>query len=101
MNAMQKSDLILEVWERNKRTGISKKDVTIALNGAFEAIQDSLKAGRHVKIRGFGSFRRFKRSGGKYQNPKTLEPVMKPDHAAVRFKSSATLKRELNHNEQS
>ncbi len=51
---MNKNDLVQKLSER---TALSKIDAQKAVDGVFDVITDSLKAGEEVRVTGFGVFR--------------------------------------------
>ncbi len=90
---MTKADLVRIV---STDTGIIRKDVSIAVDAFLEAIKDSLKDGKHIEIRGFGTFKLKKRKPRIGRNPKTDEKVEIPARIVPTFKFSKELKKEIN-----
>jgi DNA-binding protein HU-beta len=66
---MNKQDLILEVATK---TGLDKKDVTLATDTIFETITGALASGDKVGIYRFGNFEVRGRAARKGYNPKLL-----------------------------
>ena len=90
---MTKADLVRLV---STDTGIIRKDVAIAVDAFLEAIKDSLKEGKHIEIRGFGTFKLKTRKPRIGRNPKTDEKVDIPARVVPTFKFSKELKTEIN-----
>ena len=70
---MTKSGLIEEVAKRTPH--ISKKDTEVVVNTIFDSMNESLRQGQRIEIRGFGSFQVKIREARDGRNPKTGEPV--------------------------
>ena len=51
---MTKADLVRIV---SAETGIIRKDVALAVDAFLDSIKDSMKDGKHIEIRGFGTFK--------------------------------------------
>ena len=51
---MTKADLVRIVSDD---TGIVRKDVSLAVDAFLEAVRDTLKEGKHIEIRGFGTYK--------------------------------------------
>lgn len=90
---MTKADLVRLV---STDTGIIRKDVAIAVDTFLEVIKDSLREGKHIEIRGFGTFKLKIRKERKGRNPKTNEKVNIPPRVVPTFKFSKDLKTEIN-----
>ena len=56
----------------------------------------SLKAGKEVRLVGFGSFVPIKRAAGTARNPRTGEKVRRPASTSCRFRVGDNLKSVLN-----
>jgi DNA-binding protein HU-beta len=92
-NAVNKNDLVQKLSDR---TGLSKMDAQKAVDGVFEVITDSLKAGEEVRVMGFGTFVVSARAGGKGRNPQTGEEITIKASKAARFRAGKPLKDALN-----
>lgn len=90
---MNKNDLVNQLAER---AGLSKGDAQKAVDGVFELITDSLKAGEEVRVTGFGVFVVSSRAGGKGRNPQTGEEITIKASKAARFRAGKPLKDALN-----
>ncbi len=89
---MTKADLVRSV---STETGIIRKDVALAVDAFLEAIKDSMKAGKHIEIRGFGTFKLKVRKERIGRNPKTEEKVTVPARVVPTFKFSRAFKDEV------
>jgi integration host factor subunit beta len=65
---MTKADLVDRITEA---TGLTKRDVAVVVDRFIDAIGGALAAGKHIEIRGFGSFKVKFYNGYKGRNPKT------------------------------
>ena len=90
---MIKTDLIDRVALRTKLT---RKQTTLVVNSFISCITSSLAEGKHVEIRGFGSFRLRHRNARMGINPKTGEKVYVPAKKTLYFKPGKSLKIEVN-----
>jgi len=70
---MTKSDLIQ--WISNEHPTLSSDQAESAVNMFFQTIKESLAAGNHVELRGFGSFTIKQHNSHTGRNPKTGESV--------------------------
>ena len=90
---MNKNDLVQKLSER---TALSKIDAQKAVDGVFDVITDSLKAGEEVRVTGFGVFVVSTRAGGKGRNPQTGEEITIKPSKTARFRAGKPLKDVLN-----
>ena len=90
---MHKSSLVQKLTER---TGLSKMDAQKAVDGVFDVIIDSLKAGHDVRVAGFGVFVVSARAAGKGRNPQTGEEITVKASKTARFRAGKPLKDVLN-----
>ena len=86
---MTKADLVRIV---SAETGIIRKDVALAVDAFLDAVKDSLKDGKHIEIRGFGTFKLKERKERIGRNPKTEEKVIVPKRIVPTFKFSRAFK---------
>ncbi|MCK5075216.1 MAG: HU family DNA-binding protein [Calditrichia bacterium] len=102
-----KADIVNQLSEA---TGLTKKEVEVILDGVLFTVIDSVRQGKRIEIRGFGSFSSKERMPRKVKNPKTRElidvahrfvPVFKPakDFRESVNKSLLAKKRETDVNE--
>ena len=90
---MTKAELVEEVA---KNSNLTKKDAEVIVQTVLDSIIDSLKEGRKVELRGFGSFRLRQRSSRTGRNPKTGEKVKVPAKRIPYFKPGKELKDLIN-----
>ncbi len=90
---MNKNDLVAAVAQN---TGLSKADCTKAVDGVFDAITDTLKAGTEVRLVGFGTFEVKRRAASKGRNPRTGEAIDIPASNQPKFKAGKGLKDAVN-----
>jgi integration host factor subunit beta len=87
---MTKADLVDRV---TAATGLTKRDVAVIVDRFIEAVGKSLTEGRHIEIRGFGSFKVKTRRARIARNPRTGATVEVPEKVVPYFKVSKELKR--------
>lgn len=90
---MTKADLVRVV---SAETGIIRKDVALAVDAFLDSVKDSMKDGKHIEIRGFGTFKLKQRKSRIGRNPKTDEKVEVPARIVPTFKFSRAFKEEVN-----
>lgn len=90
---MTKSDLIEAVANSLK---LPKGKAELIINSIFSAMEDALKRGERIEIRGFGSFevRSYKSYEGR--NPRTGEPVKVAPKRLPFFKVGKELRERVN-----
>ena len=86
---MTKADIVDEIAER---TGLTKKDVADTVDQFLEAVSRALASGKHIEIRGFGTFKVKDRKSRLARNPRTGESVPVPPRRVPVFKVSKELK---------
>jgi len=85
-----KTQLINAIHE--KGTGLTKLQVSEAVNAMIEAMTTALAQGGKVEIRGFGNFTIRQRDARKARNPRTGEMVEVPAKRVPHFKPGKELK---------
>lgn len=91
---MTKSELIEKVVQTH---GVLNMKVSeIVVNTVFDSIEEALKSGDKVEIRGFGSFTIRERLGREARNPKSGEVVRIPSKKTPFFKTGKELKERVN-----
>ena len=86
---MTKADLVDVL---SKGTGLTKVETEAVVEGFFLSILDSLKNGKGIEIRGFGTYKVKKKNGRFARNPKSGEKVHVPEHYVPVFKFSKEFK---------
>jgi DNA-binding protein HU-beta len=79
-------------------TGLTKVETEAVVDGFISTVINSLKDGKNIEIRGFGSFKVKKRRGRMARNPRTGEQVRVDEHYVPLFKVSKELKALVNEN---
>lgn len=79
-------------------TGLTKVETEAVVDGFIQTVIASLRDGKNIEIRGFGSFKVKKRKGRMARNPRTGEQVPVLDHYVPIFKVSKELKSVVNEN---
>lgn len=68
------------------KTGLTKKDVSNALDAMIDAVVSTVKSGDSVTLTNFGTFVSVKRAATTKRNPKTGAPVKVPAKKVPRFR---------------
>lgn len=89
---MTKADLVRVV---SAETGIIRKDVALAIDAFLDSVKDSMKEGKHIEIRGFGTYKLKVRKARIGRNPKTEKKVDVPARVVPTFKFSRAFKDEI------
>lgn len=86
---MTKADLVDIL---SKGTGLTKIETEAVVEGFFSSILESLKSGKSIEIRGFGTYKIKKKNARFARNPKSGEKVHVPEHFVPVFKFSKEFK---------
>ena len=89
---MTKADLVDIVSDG---TGLTKIETEAVIEGFFTSIMESMKNGKGIEIRGFGTFKVKKKNARFARNPKTGEKVHVPEHYVPVFKFSKDFKAQV------
>jgi DNA-binding protein HU-beta len=89
---VNKTELIQAVTEK---TGLTKKDATLAVEGVFNAISEALARGEKVQLVGFGNFEIRERAARKGRNPQTGEIIDIAASKIPAFKAGKALREGL------
>jgi DNA-binding protein HU-beta len=90
---MTKAELVSEIADK---AGLNKAKAKEALDAFIASVSTSLRAGKEVRLVGFGSFVPVRRAAGMARNPKTGEKVKRPATQTCRFRVGDSLKTTLN-----
>jgi len=92
---LSRPELIKQLKLKNKN--LTRSDLETLIDVICKSIEDSLKNGKVVEIRRFGTFF-IKKIKEKYsaRNPKTKELIYVPEKNKVRFRASKFLKKLIN-----
>ena len=91
---MTKADLVEEI---SGSTGISRQHTGIIVDQLLDAVCRALSEGRHLEIRGFGTFKVRERRARRARNPRSGTEVMVPAKLVPVFKPSKELKAQVLH----
>jgi len=91
---MTKSELIEKVVQSHGTLNVKVSEIVV--NTVFDLIEEALKSGDKVEIRGFGSFTIRERLGREARNPKSGEIVRIPSKKTPFFKTGKELKERVN-----
>jgi DNA-binding protein HU-beta len=86
---MNKNELITKL---SQKSGLTKKDVEVVVNGVLDEITSALASGEKVQFVGFGTFEARKRSSRTGRNPQTGETIDIPETTVPAFKAGNKLK---------
>lgn len=86
---MTKADIVEKVAEG---TGLTKLETEAIIEGFLNTVIQSLREGKGIEIRGFGSYRVKKKAGRYARNPRTGEQVYVEEHYVPSFKFSKDFK---------
>lgn len=89
---MTKADLVDTI---SGETGISRHHTGIIVDGVLDAICRALSEGRHIEIRGFGTFKVRERRARRARNPRSGSEVPVPAKLVPVFKPSKELKAQV------
>ena len=90
---MTKAELVEAMADKS---GLNRVQAKEALDAFISSVSTSLKAGKEVRVVGFGSFVPIKRAAGTARNPRTGEKVRRPASTSCRFRVGDNLKSVLN-----
>jgi DNA-binding protein HU-beta len=90
---MTKAELVEQMASK---TGLNRAQAKDALDAFIASVSTSLKAGKEVRLVGFGSFVPTKRPAGTARNPRTGETVKRKASQSCRFRVGDALKTTLN-----
>ena len=91
---MTKADLIEQVHEAIG-PGVTKRDCATVVNAFLNAVKGAVVQGKHIEIRGFGTFEVRERRTRMARNPRTGDPVRVPERKVPVFKPSRLLRDEV------
>lgn len=76
----------------SREIDVSKKDVAFIIDSFFEKVKMSLKKGKTLELRGFGTFGFKIRKSRSARNPRTSEEVYVLEHLISYFKPGKELR---------
>jgi integration host factor subunit beta len=89
---MTKAELVEAVATQ---TGVSKNHTSLIVDEMLDAIRRALSEGKHLEIRGFGTFKVRERRARRARNPRSGTEVMVPAKIVPVFKPSKELKAQV------
>jgi nucleoid DNA-binding protein len=89
---MTKADLVEQIAVQ---TGISKHHTGVIVDQLLDAVCRALSEGKHLEIRGFGTFKVRERRARRARNPRSGSEVMVPAKLVPVFKPSKELKAQV------
>lgn len=90
-----KAEIISRISEA---VGLTRIETEAVINAFIVVINDALKKGQEVEIRGLGSFRIIEREPRLARNPKTGEKIQLPRRRVPQFRPSKDLRKSVNEN---
>ena len=92
---MSRQKLIKQLQKKNSK--LSQSELSEVINLLLKSINNTLKNGNNLEIRGFGRwFGKKLKENYNARNPKTNEIIYKPERVKVRFKASKKLDKIIN-----
>jgi integration host factor subunit alpha len=88
--ALTKNEMVKRVQDK---TGLTKKESRVVVDGLFKIIKDELSHGKPVMISGFGKWTVMKKKARKGRNPQTGEDLIIDARKVVTFKPSNVLRK--------
>jgi len=86
---MTKADLVEHIAVE---TGVSRNHTALIVDHLLDAVCRALSEGKHLEIRGFGTFKVRERRARRARNPRSGTEVMVPAKLVPVFKPSKELK---------
>src|SRR5258708_2169328 len=86
---MTKADLVEQIATE---TGVSKNHTALIVDSLLDAFCRTLSEGKHLEIRGFGTFKVRERRARRARNPRSGTEVLVPAKLVPVFKPSKELK---------
>jgi len=94
---MLKSEILAKL--NQKYSNFSANDIENLFNIFIKEISNSLKVGKNIEIRGFGTLSKKDNKEKMVRNPKTNEKIFKEKSFKIHFKIGKTLHKRINSNQ--
>ena len=94
---MLKSEILAKL--NQKYSNFSANDIENLFNIFIKEISNSLKVGKNIEIRGFGTLSKKDNREKMVRNPKTNEKIFKEKSFKLHFKIGKTLHKRINSNQ--
>tara|TARA_B100000963_G_C22606943_1_gene662996 strand:+ start:1902 stop:2195 length:294 start_codon:yes stop_codon:yes gene_type:complete len=91
---MLKSQIIDKLYQ--KHNNLSEEDIELLFNIFIKKMSQSLKLGKNIEIRGFGTLSRKINKEKFVRNPKTNEKIFKNKSFKLHFKTGKILHKKIN-----
>ena len=91
---MLKSEILNKLQKKNNN--LPQEDIELLFNIFIKKISNSLKNGKNIEIRGFGTLSRKVNKEKFVRNPKTNEKIFKKQNFKLHFKIGKILHRRIN-----
>ena len=91
---MVRSELLQKLC--NLHPNILRRDIDKVLEIIFLEVEEALRGGKNIEIRGFGTYKIIKRKARIGRNPKNSELIQIPEKKAIKWKISKTFFNRLN-----
>ena len=93
---MLKSELLSAI--NKKYSSLSQGEIDLIFNLFLKKIVNSLKNGKKIELRGFGTITKKINKAKSVRNPKTNEKIFKEESFKIHFKIGKILHKRLNSN---
>ena len=91
---MLKSQILEELHK--KHSNLSIEDIDVLFNIFIKKLSHSLKNGKNIELRGFGTITRKINKAKEVRNPKTNEKIFKDQSYKLHFKIGKILHKKIN-----
>ena len=91
---MLKSEILDKLKKKN--SNLTEEDIELLFDIFIKKIKNSLKDGKNIEIRGFGTLSRKINKEKYVRNPKTNEKIFKNQNFKVHFKIGKILHKKIN-----
>ena len=91
---MLKSEILNKLQKKNNN--LPQEDIELLFNIFIKKISNSLKNGKNIEIRGFGTLSRKVNKEKFVRNPKTNEKIFKNQSYKLHFKTGKILHKKIN-----
>ncbi len=91
---MLKSEILNKLQKKNNN--LPQEDIELLFNIFIKKISNSLKNGKNIEIRGFGTLSRKVNKEKFVRNPKTNEKIFKKQNFKLHFKIGKILHKRIN-----
>ena len=93
---MVKSELLQKLC--NMHPNVLRKDMDMIISITLKEMTSSLRLGKNIEIRGFGTYKVVRKRARIGRNPKNSKPIQIPEKNAIKWKISKDFLNRLNKN---